>query len=66
MRVCLHGKQVAGAILGRGGSRMRQIQQDSNTRIKMEQADVEGSERIISITGSPDQIKYAQYLLQQA
>lgn len=45
---------------------MKQIQVESNTMIKMEQADVEGNERIITITGAPDAIQYAQYLLQQA
>jgi heterogeneous nuclear ribonucleoprotein K len=59
-------KNVAGAILGKAGSRMKQIQMESNTSIKMEGADVEGNERIITITGSPDAIQYAQYLLQQA
>lgn len=59
-------KSVAGAILGRGGMRLRQIQSESQTTIKMEQADVEGNERVITISGTSDQIQYAQYLLQQA
>jgi hypothetical protein len=58
--------QVAGAILGPGGSRMKQIQMESNTQIKMEQANVEGNERVITIVGTPENIQYAQFLLQQA
>lgn len=34
--------------------------------IKLDEADVAGEERVISITGYPDEIEYAQYLLQQA
>lgn len=59
-------KSVAGAIIGKGGSRIKQIQMESGAMIKMDDPSTEGEERIISITGTSDQIQYAQYLLQQA
>ena len=59
--VCL---QLAGAIIGKGGSRIKQVQMESGTMIKIDDATTESSERIISITGTSDQIQYAQYLLQ--
>jgi len=34
--------------------------------IKLDEADVEGDERVITIIGYPDEIEYAQHLLQQA
>jgi len=34
--------------------------------IKLDEADVDGEERVISISGYPDEIQYAQHLLQQA
>jgi hypothetical protein len=39
---------------------------ESGAMIKMDDPSTEGEERIISITGTSDQIQYAQYLLQQA
>ncbi|ESN91616.1 hypothetical protein HELRODRAFT_189742 [Helobdella robusta] len=57
-------KSLAGAILGKGGSRIKQVQQESGTRIKMDEASVDSDDRIITIVGTPEQIMYAQYLLQ--
>jgi len=34
--------------------------------IKLDDVGVEGEVRVITITGYPDEIEYAQYLLQQA
>jgi len=58
--------QLAGAVIGKAGNRIKQIQAESGTMIKLDEADVAGEERVISITGYPDEIEYAQYLLQQA
>ena len=58
--------QLAGAIIGKAGSRIRQIQAESGAMIKLSQADAQGGERFISITGYPDEIEYAQQLLQQS
>mgnify|MGYP001554517517 CR=1 FL=1 len=56
--------QLAGAIIGKGGSRIRQIRMESGAGITIDEA-VEGSDdRVITITGSQDQIQNAQYLLQ--
>merc|ERR1712212_1030922 len=53
---------VVGAIIGSGGSRIRDIRITSKAKIKIE----EPEERIITISGELKQIKMAQYLLQQA
>jgi heterogeneous nuclear ribonucleoprotein K len=57
-------KGLAGAILGKGGSRIKQVQGESGTKIKLDDASPDSAERIISITGTQEQIQYAQYLLQ--
>jgi len=53
-------------VIGKGGNRIKQIQAESGTLIKLDEAEVEGDVRVISITGYPDEIQYAQYLLQQS
>ena len=58
--------QLAGAVIGKAGNRIKQIQAESGTMIKLDEAGVEGEVRVISITGYPEEIHYAQYLLQQA
>merc|ERR1719361_1104459 len=58
-------KDMGGAIIGPGGSRIRRIRMDSKADIKIAEA-VEGSqERIITISGTERNIQTAQYLLQQ-
>lgn len=57
-------KGLAGAILGKGGNRIKQVQSESGTKIKLDDASPDSAERIISITGTQEQIQYAQYLLQ--
>ena len=56
--------QLAGAIIGKGGTRIRQVQMESGTMIKMDDGSGSSDERIITITGTQEQIQYAQYLLQ--
>lgn len=56
--------QLAGAIIGKGGSRIRQIRQESGAGITIDEALAGSSDRIITITGAPEQIQNAQYLLQ--
>ena len=53
-------------MIGKAGNRIKQIQAESGTMIKLDEAGVEGEVRVISITGYPEEIHYAQYLLQQA
>lgn len=59
-------KELAGAIIGRGGTRIRQIRQDSNAQITIDEAAEGSNDRIISIQGNQDQIQNAQYLLQMS
>ncbi|KAJ8347156.1 hypothetical protein SKAU_G00285570 [Synaphobranchus kaupii] len=59
-------KDLAGSIIGKGGQRIKQIRQESGASIKIDEP-LEGSEdRIITITGTQDQIQNAQYLLQNS
>lgn len=60
----LLSSQLAGSIIGKGGQRIKQIRHESGASIKIDEP-LEGSEdRIITITGTQDQIQNAQYLLQ--
>ena len=59
-------KDMAGAIIGPGGSRIRKIRNDSKAGITIDEAAPGTNERIITITGSKRQIQTAQYLLQQS
>ncbi|XP_043820094.1 heterogeneous nuclear ribonucleoprotein K-like [Dromiciops gliroides] len=59
-------KDLAGSIIGKGGKRIKQIRHESRASIKIDEP-LEGSEdRIITITGTQDQIQNAQYLLQNS
>uniref|UniRef100_A0A6Q2YTX2 Heterogeneous nuclear ribonucleoprotein K n=1 Tax=Esox lucius TaxID=8010 RepID=A0A6Q2YTX2_ESOLU len=56
-------KDLAGSIIGKGGQRIKQIRHESGASIKIDEP-LEGSEdRIITISGTQDQIQNAQYLL---
>ncbi|KAK2141731.1 hypothetical protein LSH36_1051g00016 [Paralvinella palmiformis] len=57
---------LAGAIIGKGGSRIRQIRQESGAGITIDEAQPGSNDRIITITGNQDQIQNAQYLLQMS
>lgn len=63
--LCVYSnQQLAGSIIGKGGQRIKQIRHESGASIKIDEP-LEGSEdRIITITGTQDQIQNAQYLLQ--
>uniref|UniRef100_A0A8B9KXW3 Heterogeneous nuclear ribonucleoprotein K n=1 Tax=Astyanax mexicanus TaxID=7994 RepID=A0A8B9KXW3_ASTMX len=55
-----------GSIIGKGGQRIKQIRHESGASIKIDEP-LQGSEdRIITITGTQDQIQNAQYLLQNS
>ncbi|CAO1302656.1 unnamed protein product [Diamesa hyperborea] len=58
-------KDLAGAIIGKGGGRIRRIRSESNAFIQIDEALPGSSDRIITITGTPKQIQAAQYMLQQ-
>ncbi|XP_065059940.1 heterogeneous nuclear ribonucleoprotein K-like isoform X2 [Rhopilema esculentum] len=58
-------KDLAGAIIGRGGERIRSIRQRSGADIKIEEPDPNIKDRVITIKGNEEQIQYAQFLMQQ-
>ncbi len=56
-----------GYVIGAKGSKISQIHQESGASIKIDSELMPGtSDRLITITGNPDQIEKAQFLLQQA
>ncbi|XP_035829694.1 heterogeneous nuclear ribonucleoprotein K isoform X7 [Aplysia californica] len=59
-------KDLAGAIIGKGGSRITDIRRRSGAQIVIDEALPGSNDRIISISGTPDQIQNAQYLLQMS
>uniref|UniRef100_A0A8I3S1J8 Heterogeneous nuclear ribonucleoprotein K n=2 Tax=Canis lupus familiaris TaxID=9615 RepID=A0A8I3S1J8_CANLF len=59
-------KDLAGSIIGKGGRRIKQVRHESGASIKIDEP-LEGSEdRVITITGTQDQIQNAPYLLQNS
>jgi len=59
-------KDLAGAIIGKGGARIRQIRQESGAGITIDEPVAGSNDRIITISGSQEQIQNAQYLLQMS
>jgi len=57
--------QLAGAIIGKGGGRIRRIRNESSAYITIDEPLPNSNDRIITISGTPKQIQMAQYLLQQ-
>lgn len=57
---------LAGACIGKGGSRIRSIRNESQASIKIDQPLPGSTDRIITISGTPKQIQSAQYLLQRS
>lgn len=65
MTVLLFPFQLAGAIIGKAGSRIRKIRAESGAGIEIAEPLPGSTDRIITITGTPQRIQMAQYLLQQ-
>lgn len=59
-------KDLAGAIIGKAGGRIRRIRNESNAFIQIDEALPGSTDRIITITGTPKEIQAAQYMLQQS
>lgn len=57
---------LAGAIIGKGGERIRSIRQRSGADIKIQDPLPGKADRVITITGNPEQIQYGQFLMQQS
>ncbi|VEL11477.1 unnamed protein product [Protopolystoma xenopodis] len=62
-QVSVQNKMI-GAIMGRGGCRINQVRQESGADIKISKQEPGVEDRIITITGTPDQIHNAQFLMQ--
>ena len=56
---------MAGAIIGPKGQKIAQIRDQSGAGITIDKPGENTTERVITITGTPEQIQNAQYLLQQ-
>lgn len=57
--------QLAGAIIGKAGGRIRRIRMESNAFITIDEPLPGSTDRIITISGTQKQIQMAQFLLQQ-
>lgn len=57
---------LAGAIIGKGGERIRNIRQRSGADIKIDDPLPGKADRVITICGDSEQIEYAQFLMQQS
>jgi len=58
--------EMAGIIIGTKGSKISQIRQESGASIKIDSEPMKDTnDRLITITGNPNQIQQAQFLLQQ-
>merc|ERR1719480_444771 len=58
-------KDLAGAIIGRGGERIRSIRMKCGAEIKIDDPS-DKKDRMITITGTQKQINYGQFLMQQS
>lgn len=59
-------KDLAGAIIGPQGTRIRAIRAQSGAQVIIGKAEAETEERVITINGTEEQIQNAQYLMQMA
>lgn len=57
-------KDLAGAIIGKAGCRIRQVREESGARVTIDEALPGSTDRIIHITGTPEQIQSAQFMMQ--
>lgn len=56
--------QLAGVIIGKSGSNIRKIRNETGADVDLDDAGGGKNDRIITINGTPEQIANAQYLLQ--
>ncbi|CAD5125717.1 DgyrCDS13925 [Dimorphilus gyrociliatus] len=54
---------LIGCIIGRGGAKINEIRQLSGAQIKIANADESLGDRKVTITGTPDTVQAAQYLI---
>jgi len=58
--------QLAGIVIGKAGQRIKQVRLDSGADVELSDATGGTSDRIITITGTLQQIQAAQYMMQIA
>eukprot|EP01116_Phalansterium_solitarium_P020224 TRINITY_DN58_c4_g1_i1.p1 TRINITY_DN58_c4_g1~~TRINITY_DN58_c4_g1_i1.p1 ORF type:complete len:488 (-),score=148.15 TRINITY_DN58_c4_g1_i1:367-1830(-) len=58
--------EMAGHVIGKGGSRINQIRQMSGAQVKIADAQPGAAVRIITLSGTPEQIQAAQYYINSA
>ncbi|XP_042903287.1 heterogeneous nuclear ribonucleoprotein K isoform X3 [Parasteatoda tepidariorum] len=58
--------QVAGAVIGKGGQRIRRIRKDSAAIIKIEEGPEGSKKRTITVTGALNQLQRAQSLIERS
>lgn len=63
VEVTIPNKSV-GSILGRGGSNISQIREISGAKVKLHESKPGGTDRVVEISGTPEQTHAAQSLLQ--
>ena len=56
---------LVGAIIGKGGSKINEIRQQSGSQVKIGEPIPNSTERLVSVTGTPDANQMALYLLYQ-
>jgi len=61
---CYVTSQLAGLIIGKQGSRIKEIRVQSGAAVSIADPDEGSEDRIITIVGTNEQIHCAQYLLQ--
>lgn len=61
--VCI--KKVAGAIIGKGGNRISLVRRESGASVSIEASGTNSKDRIITIKGTPIQVRAAYKMLQR-
>ncbi|XP_076354592.1 heterogeneous nuclear ribonucleoprotein K isoform X1 [Tachypleus tridentatus] len=59
-------REMAGAVIGKGGQRIRQIRRDCGAEINIEDSQPGSNERVITISGNPQEIQMAKFLIQKS
>jgi poly(rC)-binding protein 2/3/4 len=57
---------VAGAIIGKGGNRIRVVRRDSGADISIDNGTGPGTDRTVLIKGTQDQVRMAYSMLQRS
>jgi len=57
-------KNAVGAIIGKGGARIRQTRMESGAQINIDDGK-DGGDRVVTITGNAEQVRMAHFLLQK-